>query len=86
MKYYIDSNAWEQILDFLRQIKDIHTEDEITLTQFVEGILFMVRSGCQWRLLPSSYGCWCSVHRRFKRWVDRGIWEQLMQYVQLIKI
>ncbi|WP_410525790.1 transposase [Rickettsia endosymbiont of Oedothorax gibbosus] len=66
MKYYIDSNAWEQILDFLRQIKGIHTEDEITLRQFVEGIWFMARSGCQWRLLPSSYGCWRSVHRRFK--------------------
>ncbi|HJD56696.1 MAG TPA: transposase [Rickettsia endosymbiont of Sericostoma sp.] len=62
----------------------MHTQDETTLRQFVEVIWFMVRSVCQWRLLPSSYGCWRSVHQRFKRWVQ-GIWEQLMQYVQVDK-
>ena len=58
MKYYIDSNAWEQILEFLDQIKGIHTEDEASLRQFVEAIWYMARSGCQWHLLPSYYGCW----------------------------
>ena len=82
MKYYIDSNAWEQILEFLDQIKGIHTEDEASLRQFVEAIWYMARSGCQWRLLPSYYGCWRAVHRRFKRWACQGIWEKLMQYVQ----
>jgi transposase len=81
MKYYIDSNAWKQILNFLRQIKAIHTQDETSLRQFIEAVWFMVRSGCQWRLLPDHYGYWRAVHRRFKRWVDLGIWEQLMQYV-----
>lgn len=85
MQYYINSKAWEQILEFLQQTKGIHTEDKISLRQFVEAVWFMVRSGCQWRLLPSSYGCWRSVHRRFKRWVDQGIWEKLMQYVQVGK-
>lgn len=47
MKYYIDSNAWKQILDFLRQIKAIHTQDELNLRQFIEAIWFTVRSGCQ---------------------------------------
>ena len=81
MKYYIDSNAWEQILTFLRQIKAIHTRDERSLRRFVEAIWFIVRSGSQWRLLPECYGYWRAVHRRFKRWVDLGIWEQLMEYV-----
>jgi hypothetical protein len=35
----------------------------------------------QWRLLPDSYGNWCAVHRRFKRWAEAGIWEQLMHHV-----
>ena len=49
---------------------------------FIEAIWFIVRSGCQWRLLPNYYGNWRAVHRRFKRWVSFGIWEQLMQHVQ----
>lgn len=81
MKYYIDPNAWERILTFLRRTKAIHTQDERSLRQFVEAIWFIVRSGSQWRLLPEYYGYWRAVHRRFKRWVDLGIWEQLMEYV-----
>ena len=56
MKYYIDLNTWKQILEFLQQIKGIHTEDEVSLRRFIEAIWFMVRSGCQWRLLPDCYG------------------------------
>jgi transposase len=82
MKYYIELKVWEQIFKILKQIKGIHTEDEASLRIFIEDICFIVRSGCQWRLLPNYYGSWRAVHRRFKRWVDFGIWEQLMQYVQ----
>ena len=85
MKYYIKSHKWKQILKFLRQIKGIHTEDEYILRKFVESIWYMVRSGCQWRLLPDYYGCWRSIHRRFKRWVDQGIWEKLLEFVQVDK-
>ena len=81
MKYYIDSKAWEQILAFLKQIKAIHIQDKKSLRRFIEAVWFIVRSGCQWRLLPDYYGYWRAVYRRFKRWVDLGIWEQLMQYV-----
>ena len=85
MKYYIKSHKWKQILKFLRQIKGIHTEDEYSLRKFLESIWYMARSGCQWRLLPDYYGCWRSIHRRFKRWVDQGIWEKLLQFVQVDK-
>jgi len=85
MKYYIKSHKWKQILKFLQQIKGIHTEDESSLKKFVESIWYMARTGCQWRLLPEYYGGWRSIHRRFKRWVDQGIWEKLLQSVQVDK-
>jgi transposase len=31
------------------------------MRQFIEGIWFIVRTGCQWRLLPDDYGCWYSI-------------------------
>ena len=43
MKYYIDSNAWEQILECLDQTKGIHTENEESLRQFVEAIWYSNR-------------------------------------------
>jgi transposase len=79
MVYLIDSGIWERFLKLLREMKHLHTRDEDQLRRFIEAVFFMVRSGCQWRLLPLYYGHWRAVHRRFKRWSDRGILEQLMQ-------
>ena len=38
-----------------------------------------MRTGAPWRDLPPDYGCWSNTHRRFIRWRDKGIWEQLME-------
>ena len=66
---------------FLDGVKGIHTHDEGALRLFIEGVWYIARTGCQWRLLPEYYGDWRAVHRRFKRWAKAGIWESLMHHV-----
>ena len=39
----------------------------------MNGILFVLRTGCQWKALPGCYGSGSTAHRRFQRWVRRGI-------------
>jgi putative transposase len=44
---------------------------------FVEGVLWIARTGSPWRDLPTAFGRWNSVYRRFWRWDRRGVWRRM---------
>jgi transposase len=44
---------------------------------FVNGCLWVLRSGAHWCDLPERYGRWKTVHQRFSRWCHAGVWEQV---------
>ncbi|TPG14658.1 transposase [Sphingomonas koreensis] len=45
--------------------------------RYFEGMMWMARSGAQWRLLPDEYGKWESVFRHYQRWVEMGMFVAL---------
>ena len=44
---------------------------------FVNGCLWIIRSGAMWHHLPERYGPWKRSYNRFRRWAHAGIWEQI---------
>ena len=58
MEYHIKNEEWEVILKKLQNIKRIDVKDQEHTRKFIEALWYIVRSGCQWRLLPSVYGHW----------------------------
>ena len=49
--------------------------------QFLNAVLWKLRTGCPWRDLPAEYGHWKSVSNRFYRWRDLGVWAKLLEVV-----
>ena len=47
------------------------------LRRVLDGVIFRLRSGCQWNHLPKEFGDDSTVHRWFQRWVDDGVFEAL---------
>jgi len=39
----------------------------------LNGIIYPLRSGCQWNHLPRDFGDDASIHRVFQRWIDKGV-------------
>jgi transposase len=39
----------------------------------LEGMLYVLSTGCQWRKLPKEYGRWHTVYTRYVRWVSSGV-------------
>jgi transposase len=46
--------------------------------KYVNGMLWVLRTGAPWRDLPEKYGNWNSVYRRHLRWRDMGVWEAVL--------
>lgn len=46
--------------------------------RFVNGVLWVIRS-MRWADLPERYGKYKSVHKRFLRWAERGVWDTLFE-------
>ena len=43
----------------------------------LNGILFRLRSGCQWNQIPRQFGDDSTVHRTFQKWVRLGVFQKL---------
>ena len=46
---------------------------------FVNGVLWVLRSGARWSDLPERYGKYKTVHKRFSRWAKSGVWEKIFE-------
>jgi transposase len=41
---------------------------EVDMRKIVNGLMYIARSGCQWRMLPVEYGPWPTVHDYYRNW------------------
>ena len=45
----------------------------------VNGILYLNKTGCQWRMIPHEFGNWSTIYGYFKRWRCNTVWASLME-------
>jgi putative transposase len=50
---------------------------DVDMRAVVNGIFYVLRSGCAWRMLPHDFPPWPTVYYYFSRWRRDGTWERL---------
>ena len=83
---FIPDNLWNEIKNILPDEKPENTIGRpiVPYRKVIDGIMFVLRTGCQWKMLPKEYGSGSTCHRRFQEWMQLGIFEKL--WVRLLKI
>jgi putative transposase len=50
---------------------------EVNLHDIIDAILYVNRTGCQWRALPSDYPPWSTAYDYFRKWRRDDVWQQI---------
>ena len=82
-RYYLTDNQWSSLHEFLRAHPRVYVGNPERCCHFLNGVLWILRSGSQWRSLPPEYGHWNSVFKRYDRWVTAGIWDEMFAAVHV---
>ena len=78
-RYELTDGQWRRIEDLLPGKKSDPGRTGADNRLFVNAVLWVLRSGAHWHDLPERYGKYKTVHKRFGRWADAGVWEQIFK-------
>jgi transposase len=78
-RYELSDEQWEQLRDLLPGKRSDPGRTARNNRNFINGVLWILRSGARWSDLPERYGKWKTVHKRFTRWAKTGVWEKVFE-------
>lgn len=76
----IDDELWKRIEPVLLKFwpRKATGRPPTDWRRVLNGIIFRMRTGCQWDQLPKRFGSKSSVHRWFQRWCQAGVMARIM--------
>jgi transposase len=81
LKNWLQTNCGKQLNhSYLPSHQSPRAEDRAsTIGQLFSGIVFVLKSGIPWEMLPQEMGCGSGMTcwRRLKEWQEAGVWERL---------
>ena len=77
----VPDDLWDECRPLLPPEKPLGTTGRpvVPFRRVLDGILHVLRTGCQWQAVPREFGSGPTCHRRFQQWVRLGVWRRLWQ-------
>ena len=77
--HQISDALWERMAPLLPNYKSSCKggRPRLPLRNVATGILYVLRTGCQWKAMPVQFGSGSAIHAYFQEWVQRGVFQKL---------
>lgn len=73
----LTDEQWKLIERFLPPPRPGGRPRKTNLREVVNALLYLVRSGCQWRMIPHEFPPWKTCYNYYRAWIDNGTWEEI---------
>ena len=73
----VSDEEWEFVVPYLLLCREDSAQREHDLREVFNGIRYVARSGCSWRLLPHDLPPWRIVYYYFMVWRREGLWQKI---------
>jgi putative transposase len=71
----LSDQEWELIKHLVPEAKPGGRPEAYTKREILNGIFYLLRSGCSWRMLPHDLPPWRIVYFYFRQWRQDGSWQ-----------
>jgi transposase len=76
--FIISDSLWKEIENIIQKNYSFIGRPEWDNRKTLSGIIFIVKTGIPWRFLPSEFGAVSTVHGKFRKWVNQGVFDSIM--------
>ena len=73
----LTDSQWRTIARLIPPAKPGGRRREVDMRAVINGIFYMVRAGCAWRMLPKEYPPWGTVYYYLARFKKDGTWQRI---------
>lgn len=68
---------WKRISSLVPAAKPGGRPRGLSSRELLNAMFYIVKSGCQWRMLPRDFPAWQTVYWYFQRWQKDGTWQRI---------
>ena len=73
----LTDGQWQFIQTLLPEPSRVGRPRSVCRRRVIDAILYVVRTGCQWRQLPHDFPKWRTVYSMFWHWRQHGVWQAI---------
>jgi putative transposase len=74
----LTDEQWQLIQPFLADAKPGGRPRKTDLREVLNALFYLVRSGCQWRMIPHEFPAWRTCYNYYRTWIDEGTWDEII--------
>ena len=80
----VSDAEWEFLLPYLTLMREDAPQRAHDMREVFNAIRYIVKSGCQWRMLPHDFPYWRVAYQQARRWIQAGVFEQVVHDLRVV--